>query len=330
MKVSFILPVYKVEAYLRECVSSISCQTYKNIEIILVDDGSPDGSPAICDQLAIKDNRIKVLHKPNGGLSDARNAGLEIATGDYVVFIDSDDFWLGKDSLDRLVSLIKQYPECNFYGFNCRYYYPGSNTYTNWVQYTDEVLFPISGSSAMISLVKSGTLPMSACLKVINRKWLINNKITFKIGQIAEDIPWFINLLDKSGKCMFVNDYIYAYRQNRVGSITATSGESSFSSLLNIVRNELTLIDGRSFTPEAKNALLSFLAYEVSIMISGTCYLPKEKQPNARRELKQLCWLFQHTLNPKVRMVGQVYNLFGYAITEQVLRLYNWYRAKRK
>lgn len=330
MKVSFILPVYKVEAFLRECVSSISCQTYKNIEIILVDDGSPDGSPAICDQLAIKDNRIKVFHKSNGGLSDARNAGLKIATGDYVVFMDSDDFWIGKDSLYKMVSLISQRPECNFYGFNCQYYYPDSNTYTKWVQYTDEVLSPISGSSAMVSLVKSGTLPMSACLKVIDRQWLINNRITFKVGQIAEDIPWFINLLDKSGKCMFVNDYIYAYRQNRLGSITATGGERSFYSLLDIVRNELTLIDRRSFTPEAKDALLSFLAYEVSIMIAGVCYLPKEKQPYARRELKQLCWLFQYTQNPKVRMVSRVYNQFGYAITERVLRLYNWYRARKK
>ena len=212
MKISYILPVYNVEAYLRECVNSIIRQTYKDIEIILVDDGSPDGSPALCDQLATEDNRIKVLHKPNGGLSDARNAGLKIATGDYIVFMDSDDLWLGDDSLDNLVSLIKRYPRCSFYGFNCQYYYPDSNTYTKWVQYADEVLTPISGNSAMVSLVKSGTFPMSACLKVINRQWLIDNQITFKVGQISEDIPWFINLLEKSQKCMFVNDYIYAYR----------------------------------------------------------------------------------------------------------------------
>lgn len=89
--VSIIVPVFKAEAYLERCIKSIQNQTHKNIEIILVDDGSPDGSPAICDAFAKDDKRIKVVHKPNGGVSSARNTGLEIATGKYVCFIDSDD-----------------------------------------------------------------------------------------------------------------------------------------------------------------------------------------------------------------------------------------------
>lgn len=329
MKISFILPVYKVEAYLRECVNSIIRQTYKDIEIILVDDGSPDGCPALCDQLATEDNRIKVLHKHNGGLSDARNAGLKIATGVYIVFMDSDDLWLGDDSLNKMVSLVKQNPECNFYGFNCQYYYPDSNTYTKWVEYADEVLTPISGSSAMVSLVKSGTFPMSACLKVIDRQWLIDNQITFKVGQIAEDIPWFINLLDKSDKCMFVNEYIYAYRQNVVASITASGGERAFNSVLDIVKTELALIDKRSFSTEAIDALYSFLAYEVSILFASVCGLPKDKQSDARVEIKNLCWLLKYIQNPKVSIVSRVYNIFGYAVTERMLRLYNRYRSRK-
>lgn len=326
MKISFILPVYKVEDYLRECVESLTCQTYKNFEIILVDDGSPDGCPVLCDQLATEDDRIVVLHKSNGGLSDARNAGLKIASGDYVVFVDSDDKWMGKESLGKLIELVKRYPECQFYGFNCQYYYPDTNTYNKWVQYTNNILTPISGSYAMCSLVESGTMPMSSCMKLISRQWITDVQITFKVGQIAEDIPWFINLLDKCDKCVFINDYIYVYRQNRAGSITATGGERSFNSLLDIVKNELNLIEGRSFTTEAKDALLSFLAYEVSIMISCVCSLSKEKQTVARKELKQLCWLLKYTQNPKVRVVGRIYNIFGYAVTEVLLRLYNMYR----
>jgi len=89
--VSVIVPVYKVEAYLDRCVSSIVNQTYKNLEIFLVDDGSPDSCPGMCDEWASKDNRIRVIHKENGGLSDARNAALDIATGEYFTFVDSDD-----------------------------------------------------------------------------------------------------------------------------------------------------------------------------------------------------------------------------------------------
>ena len=90
--ISIIVPVYKVEKYLRRCVDSIINQTYKNLEIILVDDGSPDNCPAICDEYAKKDNRIKVIHKENGGVSSARNEGLKNATGDFICFVDSDDY----------------------------------------------------------------------------------------------------------------------------------------------------------------------------------------------------------------------------------------------
>jgi len=90
--ISVIIPIYKVEAYLKRCVDSVLNQTYKNLEIILVDDGSPDNCPMICDDLAKLDNRIKVLHKENGGLSDARNAGTDISTGSYIIYIDSDDY----------------------------------------------------------------------------------------------------------------------------------------------------------------------------------------------------------------------------------------------
>lgn len=90
--ISIIIPVYRVEQYLNKCVQSVVSQTYKNLEIILVDDGSPDKCPAICDEWANKDSRIKVIHKENGGLSDARNAGLAIAKGKYIGFVDSDDY----------------------------------------------------------------------------------------------------------------------------------------------------------------------------------------------------------------------------------------------
>ena len=90
--ISIIVPIYNVEKYLQECIESLLKQTYKNIEIILVDDGSPDNCPQICDEFLKKDKRIKVFHKVNGGLSDARNYGLERATGNYICFVDSDDF----------------------------------------------------------------------------------------------------------------------------------------------------------------------------------------------------------------------------------------------
>ena len=99
--VSIIVPIYKVEPYLRRCLDSIVNQTYTNLEIILVDDGSPDGCPQICDEYAAKDKRIIVIHKENGGLSSARNAGLKIASGAFISFVDSDD-WVNDHYIETL------------------------------------------------------------------------------------------------------------------------------------------------------------------------------------------------------------------------------------
>ena len=103
--ISVIVPVYKVEQYLDKCVESIVNQTYRNLEIILVDDGSPDNCPAMCDGWAKRDYRIKVIHKANGGLSDARNAGIAVASGEFIGFVDSDD-WVAPFFYERLISIL--------------------------------------------------------------------------------------------------------------------------------------------------------------------------------------------------------------------------------
>ena len=109
-KISVIVPVYKVEPYLRKCVDSILNQTYRNLEVILVDDGSPDNCGAICDEYAATDARVRVIHKPNGGLSDARNAGMDVMTGAYVAFVDSDD-WIEPEHIFSLYAQLQEYAD---------------------------------------------------------------------------------------------------------------------------------------------------------------------------------------------------------------------------
>ncbi len=106
--ISVIIPVYNVEDYLARCVDSILVQTYEKLDVILVDDGSPDGSGKICDEYAAKDSRVRVIHKPNGGLSSARNAGLDAAAGEYLSFIDSDD-WIEPDTYEHMMGLLDKY-----------------------------------------------------------------------------------------------------------------------------------------------------------------------------------------------------------------------------
>ena len=322
MKVSFIIPVYKVEQYLPQCVDSILSQTYTDFEVILVDDGSPDNSGKLCDEYAKKDSRVRVIHKLNGGLSDARNAGLNAAYGDYVIFVDSDDFWVKNDCLQQIMHIVEQNSECGFIGFNCSYYYEDSHSYDKWVAYHENITHPIDKNTAMRALVASGTMPMSACLKVISRKALQNMQLKFIKGLLSEDIPWFLDLLEGCGKCMFVNQYIYAYRQNREGSITNSGGERSFNNLLWIIQQELKKLDQRTFSKEAKNDLCSFLAYEFCILLSLLSSLPTSQQADKRKELLPYKWLLKYTANPKVKKASLVNKLFGIRVTEWILAFY--------
>ena len=118
--ISVIIPVYKVELYLRECIDSVLAQTYQNLEVILVDDGSPDQCGSICEQYAEKDNRVCVIHKENGGLSDARNAGIDVAKGEYIGFVDADDI-ARKDKLKKMVDYLDSHEDVLVLSGGCIY-----------------------------------------------------------------------------------------------------------------------------------------------------------------------------------------------------------------
>ena len=122
MKLSVIIPVYRVESTLERCVKSIVGQSYRDLEIILVDDGSPDRCPQMCDDWAARDSRIRVIHKQNGGLSDARNAAIERATGDYLTFVDSDDF-IAKDTYAPLMDILLEHNDIDMLEYPVFWHY---------------------------------------------------------------------------------------------------------------------------------------------------------------------------------------------------------------
>lgn len=186
--VSIVVPVYKVEAYLRRCVDSLVRQTLRDIEIILVDDGSPDGCPALCDQLAAEDNRIHVVHKENGGLSSARNAGLCIATGKYVGFVDSDDD-VELDMYEKLVQKAEQYA-ADFVMCDYGRILPDgtaslvTKSLSGGLYEKQDIRNVIFPQLIMGENVDYGPL-LSACLCIYNREFLYRYKISF-----AEDVKW--------------------------------------------------------------------------------------------------------------------------------------------
>lgn len=210
--ISIIVPCYKVDMYLDECISSIVNQTYKNLEIILVNDGSPDRCPIICEEWSKKDSRIKVIHKKNGGLSSARNAGLDIARGEYVSFIDSDDF-IDDTFIEFLyMNLIE-----NKVDISCCGYYHYFNKNLKEIRHFKNIQLLMDSCEAIKIMNTIGYFGVGSWNKLYKRE-LFNN-IRFPIGKLSED--WFIlyKLIHKSNKIHYDSQPKYYYRQ-RAGSIT--------------------------------------------------------------------------------------------------------------
>lgn len=209
--ISVIVPVYKVEKFLVKCVDSILAQTYTNLEIILVDDGSPDNCPIICDELAKKDSRVKVVHKQNGGASSARNAGLDIAKGEYIGFVDGDDF-IANDMYEYLLNIIENnnVEVAQIQSFDVdENYNINSNDQT---QNTSEIL---DNKEYIAScLQNTGTAVWSSLFK----KDFIGD-LRFKNGTSNEDVLFDYYLFKNGGKIFIDSAKKYYYYQNN-SSIT--------------------------------------------------------------------------------------------------------------
>lgn len=206
--ISVIVPVYNVEDYLDRCIESIVNQTYKNLEIILVDDGSTDSSGRKCDEWKVKDSRIIVIHKENGGLSDARNVGMKKAIGDYIGFIDSDDFIatnMYQTLLDTAVKTDSEISECQWLAFENEKELDG-----NSVKNEEYEFFVLSTEEALKELIIERKIKQTVVNKLYLRK-LINED--FLVGRINEDDFWTYQIIAKANRIVHINVSLYFYYQ---------------------------------------------------------------------------------------------------------------------
>lgn len=203
-----IVPVYKVEKYLDRCIESIVSQTYTDLEIILVDDGSPDHCPEMCDSWSKKDSRIIVIHKENGGLSDARNTGVRQATGTYVAFVDSDD-WIDHDMYSKLYCCIKSTESDIASCGALRVWENGGPQYQLMLHVDKECV--LNRSEAMQALIQSTVIIQTVWNKLYKTE-LIKN-IPFEKGKIHEDEYWSWQVIAKASSVAILKDNLYMYFQ---------------------------------------------------------------------------------------------------------------------
>lgn len=223
--ISVIVPVYKVELFLRQCVDSILAQTYSNLEIILVDDGSPDKCGTICDEYACQDPRVRVIHKENGGLSDARNLGIDAARGEYIAFVDSDD-WIAPEMYESMYQAAEKY-EAGL--VVCEYYDCWSRKYSGWHKSENQVFLGEEGAKALLEL-KFGNYAWNKLYK----RELWTPDIRYPVGKNFEDVRTTYKLVQKCETVVVIPQMLYYYRRHGQG---ITGG--------NQLRNKIQCADSR-------------------------------------------------------------------------------------
>jgi glycosyltransferase involved in cell wall biosynthesis len=236
---SVIVPIYKVEKYLPQCIESILAQTHKDFELILVDDGSPDSCSAICDSYKAKDSRIKVIHKENGGLVSARKAGLEIASGDYICFVDGDDFIL--DNMLEVINSVIEREKCDILCAGYSKYYDEEHIIRERQEIVEGLyekddlmsrIYPRMLSSSVF--FKFGVMP-NLVTKCIKREILCDIYKTMPDNiSLGEDAAVSYPALLKSDKVQFIDYSGYMYRQNP-NSMTRTYDTKLYEKIRNLI-----------------------------------------------------------------------------------------------
>ena len=263
MNISVIIPVYRVENYLNQCVDSVLRQDHPDFEVILVDDGSPDRCGDICDEYAARDPRVKVIHKENGGLSDARNAGLAAASGDHVLFLDSDDYWNDPHVLTRLAARIAL-THAELLNFSYQKCCEDTGKSEAYFSETQPMPHPLALTEQLSWLTERGLYIASACNKLIRRELL--EGLTFRRGVFSEDIEWCANLLLRAASVDFVPESFYCYRQ-RSGSIRHSIGDKNCRDLRDAILACLRLCDAAD--EDHLEALRRYSAFQYGTFIAN-------------------------------------------------------------
>ncbi len=230
VKISVVIPVYNVEAYLRECVDSVLDQTFQDFEIILVDDGATDSSGAICDEYAQKDERIRVIHQPNGGLSAARNTGLDAATGKYVYFLDSDDY-IRQDSLKLLFDLAEQ-EQADVVFFDAHVFFTDCEPDPKVYQYHRTKDYGTKpGKLMLLELLDTDEYRTAVPLMLFRRDYMLQHDLRFRVGILHEDELFTFYVYNADGKIVHCHEELYARRMRAASIMTGASMRKRYDSM---------------------------------------------------------------------------------------------------
>ena len=306
MFISIVIPVYNVEKYLKECIESILKQTYTDYEVILVDDGSTDNSSFICDEYADNYSFISVIHKPNGGQADARNVGLRHAKGEYILFIDSDDYISDNCFFEDIYDVSEGN---DIICFKFQKYFENTKRMSACTFTIPE--FDNNDKSLIIrKLSANDALYCAAWTKAIRREILINNGIIFEVGCKCEDMKWYFEVLMNADSIVGIDKAYIVYRQ-RDGSVTKSNALKTISDNIKAIediKKEIKSIAG--------NDLYDALYYPLSklycnLLISYASANENDKKQYHNR-IKNMTDLLNYHENSRANVFYLINKFFGF------------------
>lgn len=314
MRMSVIIPVYNGAAVLDRCLESILAQTFRDYQVVIVDDGSTDESLTIAKGYESRDPRFAVLSTPHGGPGAARNAGLSRARGEYVLYMDADDCWVRKDLLQELENRIQKQP-ADAYMYQMAKVTEDGAVLERYAkppfEHADEVL---ALGDVYQDLVRDGHTLAAAWNKCVRRELLLENGIRFREDVLGEDIDWVLQLFCHVRTICLMNIQAYAYTQHRtVSRSTQSDGPNDL----------VTIVDdwaGRIAAGDVSHtdAVAGVLAFEYGICMGSHHRLSPEK----KRIMVRSTHLLSHGLDRKTMLIRRFYQVFGYHLTCAAVRLY--------
>ena len=317
--ISIIVPVYNVEKYLKKCIQSIINQTYKNLEIILVDDGSSDNSGKICDEFAQKDNRIKVIHKTNSGLSDARNAGLDVMSGEWVSFVDSDDF-VSPYYIENLLNLsLKTNSDISITSF--KYVFENNEDGISAKIDENDSVLTHEKDEFLSQIFYSKLYDIGATRKLFKKE--LFNGLRFPKGEISEDLAIIPYVFKNANKVVFCDkkDYFYLLRSDSISRTNVFSQKNLFMFK--------ALSDLKSNFINDKKTLRAINFYENLVNLAAAVRFGDDYKPY-KKPLKFKDFI-ETLFNKNVKFTHKIYFLlyfcFGYKICA---RIWKFHKKSRK
>lgn len=328
MKISVIVPVYNVQSYLSECLDSIVKQIHNEIEIILINDGSTDKSKEICREYCQNFNNIIYIEKNNSGLSDTRNIGIEKSSGEYIIFIDSDDYW-DINFFSGLNNIVEKNIKLDIVFFRFIKYY--ENDKRKDIENLDVDIEKINNKTGIQAieniLSKNKDFGWYACRYLVRRDYILENNIKFINNRSYEDSLWSPEVWLKASKVYYYDKAIYVYRLNREGQITSNVSVKNIEDSIFVSKYWLLEIEKYNIDVQLKNMILKNITVRYFYSIWFAWKLNDNHKKNIYKLIYENRELLKYKNSKKERITSAIMKLFGIKFTCNLLKYF--YKFKK-